>query len=221
MTGFLVRPYRRPDRAALFRIAADTAFFGDPVEVFLDDRRIFCDAFYAYYTDLEPDYSWVACVEEEVVGFVVGATDTTRQERRWRRELLIGVLWRALRVRYRVGRRTLTYTDRIIRSSLRGEFPHADLFRYPAHLHINVDAPWRGQGIGRSLIVTYLDQLRGLGVPGVHLHTTSLNEAACRLYTGVGFRLLDARPTTVWSHLVDRPVENRCYGLRLVEDSVG
>ena len=31
-------------------------------------------------------------------------------------------------------------------------------------------------------MLTYLDQLREIGAPGVHLQTTSRSEAACRMY---------------------------------------
>ena len=215
MTVWQVRPYGAADRGALHRIAADTAFFGDPVERFLPDRRLFLDAFYAYYTDREPAHSWVACAAGEVVGFVVGAVDTAAQQRSWRREILPRVAWRALRGRYHLGWATWRYTARVARAALRGEFAQPDLVAYPAHLHINVDRQWRGQGIGAGLMAAYLGQLRRLGVPGVHLSTTDLNRAACRLYERTGFRLLDARPTTVWAGLVAHPVEHRCYGLRL------
>ena len=40
-----IKPYQQSDRDDVFCIAADTAFFGEPVEAFLDDRRLFCDAF--------------------------------------------------------------------------------------------------------------------------------------------------------------------------------
>ena len=40
-----VRRYKPQDREDIFRIAADTAFFGEPVETLLEDRRVFCDAF--------------------------------------------------------------------------------------------------------------------------------------------------------------------------------
>jgi hypothetical protein len=43
-----IRRYERRDCAAVYRLAADTAFFGDPVEAFLDDRALFCRAFVAY-----------------------------------------------------------------------------------------------------------------------------------------------------------------------------
>jgi ribosomal protein S18 acetylase RimI-like enzyme len=98
---------------------------------------------------------------------------------------------------------------------LRGELTHADLDIYPAHLHINVDSEYRGHGLGRKLMEAYLQQLRDLGVKGVYLDTTSLNEIACRLYEKMGFRLLEARPARFWAKWFGHPVENRCYGLKL------
>ena len=35
----------------------------------MEDRNVFLDAFYAYYTDLEPEHAWVACADAAVVGF--------------------------------------------------------------------------------------------------------------------------------------------------------
>lgn len=210
-----VRPYRQADRAAVMRLAADSAAFGEPVEAFLEDRRLFCDAIYRYYLDYEPEHAWVAAVELEVVGFLAGCTDEARRARCLATRILPGLAWGLLRGGYRVGRRTTRYALHALAAVIRREFPTVDLTQYPAHLHINVDAAWRGRGAGRRLIETYLEQLRSLGVPGVHLRTTNLNIAAVALYTRIGFRLLAARPTRLWRHVTDQPVENRCYGLRL------
>lgn len=210
-----IRPYRQADRGAVLRIAADTAAFGGPVETFLDDRRLFCDAFYRYYVDFEPEHAWVATVEPEVVGFLVGCTDRARRDRLMATRIIPSLAWRLLRGRYRVGRCTWTHALDEMGAAARREFPAVDLARYPAHLHINLDARWRGLGAGRRLLDAYLAQLLTLGVPGVHLHTTSLNVAAVALYTRMGFRLLDARPTRLWERVVAGPVENRTYGLRI------
>jgi len=214
MPDMTIRPYAPADRSIVHRIAADTAFFGDPVEIFLDDRRVFCDAFATYYTDLEPEHAWVACVEGEVVGFLLGCVDTS-QQRSWFRKALPGMIGRALKGVYRVGKRSLNYTARIVQAVLRGEFTHVDLASYPAHLHINLDACSRGLGLGGRLIEAYLCQLRQLGIPGVHLETTSQNQAACHLYRKAGFELLNAHHTRLWKRYVPVPVENRCYGLKL------
>ncbi|MGE3916050.1 MAG: GNAT family N-acetyltransferase [Hyphomicrobiaceae bacterium] len=43
--------------------------------------------------------------------------------------------------------------------------------RYPAHLHINLAAGARNQGVGSRLIAAFLADAKGAGLPGVHLVT--------------------------------------------------
>ena len=213
-----VRPYQLADREAVLRIAADTAFFGEPIEAYFDDRRLFCDAFYSYYTDFEPEHGWVAAEAGSagaVVGFLMGSTNTPRQNRTFSQKILPRVILNCLAGRYRFGLHTARYVSGVVRAWLGGEFARADLSIYPAHLHINLSVEWRRYGLGRRLIEVYLEQLRNSCLPGVHLKTTSLNEAACTLYEKMGFTLLDSRLTHLWGHLYRRPVYNLCYGLKL------
>jgi ribosomal protein S18 acetylase RimI-like enzyme len=211
-----VRPYRSGDRQAVFRIAADTAFFGEPVEAFLEDRNLFCDFFYAYYTDLEPEHGWVACAGEEVVGFLMGSIDTRARPHRWLGKIFPRVFRRLILGGYQLGRSTFRYGLRQVQGELRGEHLEVDVASYPAHLHLNMAVGWRGQGFGRQLLDAHLGQMRALSIPGVHLSTTSANTAACRLYERTGFRLLSACPTRRWEGMVPSPIEERIYGMKLV-----
>jgi ribosomal protein S18 acetylase RimI-like enzyme len=195
-------------------LAADTAFFGDPVEAFLDDRALFCAAFVAYYTDHEPERLWVAEIDGTVVGYVTGCGDSRRQAQTFRSRVLPGVLWGVLRRRYRIGFKTLRFALRMAREGLRHGRPDVSLDRYPGHLHINVLAGARGNRIGRALLERSLVQFWATGVPGVHLSTTDHNVAACHLYESVGFRLLHAWPSRLWDSLVDRPIQRRIYGIQ-------
>jgi GNAT superfamily N-acetyltransferase len=212
-----VRPFQQKDTEDVLRIGADTAFFGAPVETYLDDRRLFCDAFYKYYTKYEIEFSWVAAPEGHVVGFLMGCIDTRAQQKRWSRMIFPGLIFSIFTGKYRLGSRTWHYVFNLLESASRREYHAVDLDAYPAHLHINLEAKWRGQGLGRKLIETYLEQLRRLSVPGVHLMTTSQNSAACRLYEHIGFQLLDAKTTRAWERYIPHPMENRCYGYRLNE----
>src|SRR5262245_56638092 len=100
MSAIRIRPYARLDRDAVLRLAADTAFFGEPLEHYLDDRQLFCDAMYAYYTDLESEHAWVACAGTEVVGFLVACVDSSAHRRRWVARILPRLAFGVLRGRY-------------------------------------------------------------------------------------------------------------------------
>ncbi len=216
MPELIVCPYRPTDRMAVFRIGADTAFFGAPIEAYMEDRNAFLDAFYAYYTDLEPEHTWVACANGEVVGFLAGCVDSRIYTRNLLRVIIPRVAGNFLRGKYHIGKRSLQYFSGLLGGLLRREYTHVDADIYPAHLHINVESAWRGYKLGQRLMEAYLGQLRKLGIIGVYLDTTSLNEIACRLYEKMGFRLLDARPDRFWAKWFGHPVDNRCYGLKLL-----
>jgi ribosomal protein S18 acetylase RimI-like enzyme len=210
-----IRKYQPADQAAVLSLAADTAFFGDPVEAFLDDRQLHADAFARYYVDHETTYVWLAESPTGVVGFLLGCADTARQTRQWRRYILCNVLVRALAGKYRLGRRTASFGWGMLIGVIRGEEVRIDLGEYPAHLQIDVQQGYRGMGVGRLLIEAYLEQLRGLAVSGVHLETTSHNEPACHLYEKVGFHMIDRRPNHYWSAWFGYAVDNLAYGLKL------
>jgi ribosomal protein S18 acetylase RimI-like enzyme len=211
---YQIRPYRPQDREAVWGLVADTAFFGAPVETFLDDRALFCAAFAAYYTDYEPGRLWVAEVTGTVVGYVMGCGDSRRRTRVSCTHVLPAVLVGTVKGHYRIGRKTLRFALRALQELLEGTVPSVPLARFPGHVHINVAEPARGQGIGRSLLEACLAQFWATGTSGVHLLTTDHNQAACHLYEKLGFRLLDARQTHLWHGLVAGEVQNRAYGIR-------
>jgi ribosomal protein S18 acetylase RimI-like enzyme len=203
------------DRADVLRIGAETAFFGQPADILMEDRAIYSDFFYAYYTDVWGEWCWVACAGQTVVGFLTGCPQTGAGYNPWLASIAPGAMWRFLRGYYRLGPRTVRYIQAVAGAWLRQEFTHVDVERYPAHLHVNVSAAWRGKGLGAALLQTFLQQLREGGVPGVHLNTTSANEAACALYEKLGFQLLQSRAMAMWRPWLGRIVQRRSYGLGL------
>jgi ribosomal protein S18 acetylase RimI-like enzyme len=210
-----IRPYRSEDREGLFKIAADTAFFGEPIEIYMEDRRIFLDAFYAYYTDYEPEHAWVATANDEVVGFLTGCVDSAKKDKIVNRHINPRVIFRLLTGYYQIGSKARRYLWRMWKSQRKHLFPSVNLGEYPAHLHINVSEKWRGYGIGVRLMKVYLDQLSYLKVPGVHLGTSSENQVACQLYEKLGFQLMEEKAAIMWEGIVDHPVYNRAYALKL------
>jgi hypothetical protein len=160
MPDVLIRPYKVSDQQAVFQIAADTAVFGEPVEAFLDDRNLFCDSFVGYYTLHKAGYCWVADNGTGVIGYLLGSTQNIIQSLQWRRYILPNLLKNVVTRRYQLGQRTVNYAVGMLVGLMKGEEPTVDLATYPAHLHINIQQGYRGGGVGRSLLNSYLVQLR-------------------------------------------------------------
>jgi ribosomal protein S18 acetylase RimI-like enzyme len=211
----IIRPYQASDQATLLEISAETAYFGDPVEAFLEDRRLYNDAFARYYIEYETAMVWVAEGSMGLSGFLLGCADTSTHNRHWRNYILDKVLINVLRGKYRLGRQTAGFAFGMLAGMIRNEAVPGDLSEYPAHLQIDVKKGFRGEGVGRRLIEAYLGQLRELNVSGVHLGTTSHNQAACHLYEKAGFQLLDEHLNSFWTRKFGFEVRNRSYGLKL------
>ena len=114
-SGGFVRPFQPADRHSLLTIGSDTAFFGAPIERYLNDRHTFEDCFYTYYTDYEPHHAWIAMLsnsenQEQVAGFLTGCTDSQRQKQVMRQKILPGAVLKWLRGGYRTGSKTWRYT---------------------------------------------------------------------------------------------------------------
>lgn len=210
-----VQKYKEKDRQGVYKIAADTAFFGKPIENFLDDRKVFIEFFVKYYLDYESEYTLVAQEENQVVGYLTGCLNTRGQRRRYWNRIIIPGIRNALWGKFSLGRKTWRYAYSLLMGVLRQEYPYIDYEKYPAHLHINVETESRGQGWGRKLMLAYLGQLSDQVICGVHLETTNLNHVARGLYESVGFQLLRSSPTKVWNYLVPFPVNNLVYGMVL------
>lgn len=215
MDGATIRHYQNLDRAAVFTISADTAFFGEPVEAFLEDRLLYCDAYTRYYLDFETPFVWVADGPDGLAGFLLGCADTSSYLKGWREYLVTRVLVWAISGHYKLGPRTARFAWGMLAGLTRGDEPEVDPQAYPAHLQIDVRQGCRGMGVGYELINAYLDQLRALGICGVHLGTTSHNEVACHLYEKMGIQELGSCPNYFWTGMIGKKVNNRSYGLKL------
>lgn len=175
------------------RICHLTGFMGDPADWFWADEASFADMFSGYYTDAEPESALVVEADGAVCGYLLGCRDSTRA---WdpvrvaarhvvRRGIAVrpgtaGTVWRA------VGD---TIGDLATRRVRLADLELVDP-RYPAHLHVNLLPAARGRGAGGALVRTWLDELRGDGVPGCFLQTMAENTAAVAFFEAMGFRTL-------------------------------
>jgi len=142
------------------------------------------------YRKLLPNWSYVALLDERVIGYLTGCPDTASFARRefvrctlpLLRQIVIGCF------------RGDSYGQRFARQQLGLEKSVARCFpmpvrrqiaaAFPAHLHMNVDSDYRHSGVGTRLLTHYVDDLRRVRIPGVHLFCGG---TPVPFYTRVGF----------------------------------
>jgi GNAT superfamily N-acetyltransferase len=187
-TGLHIRPYEARDRAAVRQICADTADAGQPVERFFPDREVIADLLTNYYTQFEPQSTFVADDGGGVVGYLTGCLNTKRFVRveTWRiapvvfvKALVRGTLWHPQTLRLLRANIGLWLTG--------GHAGRPSLHDYPAHLHINIQDGFRGHGLGQDLVKTFCDRAVEAGVRGVHANVSADNPRGSHFFEQLGF----------------------------------
>ncbi|HBX70417.1 MAG TPA: hypothetical protein DEH25_13825 [Chloroflexi bacterium] len=196
MSEIIIRSYQPGDEPAIEAITYRTGFKGDDLtgRKYCDDAHLWFLIFIGYYTRYEPEHCFVAVEGEQVIGFICGTPDTLAQEVRFRQKV---VLRAALRLfgytswRYPRSFKTVLGLARQYAAEPKNTENDPILTQYPAHLHINVLPGHQSQGVGTQLIRRFENHMRGLGVSGLHLGTTSKNHKAVPFYHKMGFELVE------------------------------
>lgn len=213
----VIRPYNKEDREAIRKICCDTAFMGQPMEIFFDDREILADIFTSYYTDYEPESIFVADFKGNVVGYLIGCKNITTKEKVFSRFILPRVLISFIKKGLIFKKKTLRFLFHAIKSLLKGEFQKPKVPKdYPADLHINIDENFRRFGLGTKLMDVFFEYLRNNRIPGIHLATFS--EQGINFFLKMGFTLLWERKTSQWRYLINRDIKTSTFGKLLKED---
>ncbi len=210
-----IRPYRSFDREAVRRIALATAMMGRPSSLFFKGEDLFADALTQYFTDYEPESSFVAVADQGTVGYIIGARDTRVMEARSREKLLLPLIGKAWMSGTLLCKKNLRLLSQVILPAFCGRLAVPDFYEgYPATLHINLLSGVRGVGLGGKLIEAFLNYLRRMNVGGVHMATMS--EAAGRFFVRQGFSLLYRSSRPYFHHVIGEDVPLLIYGKRLV-----
>ena len=74
--SFTIRSYRSSDREAVRRLCCETGFLGEPIDPVYEDRELFADFLTTYYTDHEPESSFVTTPSGELQRLFAGLAQT-------------------------------------------------------------------------------------------------------------------------------------------------
>jgi hypothetical protein len=191
--SFVIRSYRASDRAAVRKLCCQTGFLGEPIDPVYQDHELFADFLTTYYTDHEPESSFVIELEGEICGYLLGSRrPLLNQLYAFQQNLVLG--FRAL-LRYR---RYNEHSRRFVRWVLSHgwrEVPAAP--RRVPHFHINLLPEARKMSTTRSLMSAYLSYLYRCGEKRVYGQiVTFASRRGEKMFERYGFRVMNRAEIT-------------------------
>lgn len=200
---FTTRPYQPSDRETIRRICCDTGFLGEPIDSIFSDRDLFADYLTRYYTDVEPESSWVGVKNGQVVGYLLAC-------KRWNLNKWWG-MWNNVRlagkafVRFITGKydaKDRKFLKWIILSGWK-ETPKAP--ENSGHMHFNSLKEHRKMGIARDLVVTMIQDFKKHGVPQVFGQMVTYDHRRTeKLYEYLGWKVLAKKKITKYQDRLDK-----------------
>src|SRR5688500_1651353 len=77
---FEIRKLQSGDRERIRALCCETGFLGKAIDPVFEDRELFADYLTAYYTDWEPESSFVLLLNGEIRGYLLGSRWPFRQQ---------------------------------------------------------------------------------------------------------------------------------------------
>jgi ribosomal protein S18 acetylase RimI-like enzyme len=187
---FKIRPYHPSDLCALYRICLLTGDNGKDATAQYRDPELLGHYYAGPYGVYEPDLCFVLTADGDPCGYILGARDSRafgeRLEQEW---------FPTLRERYPMPADEDDSPDaHMIRAIHRGYSISPEAEAYPAHLHIDLLPVAQHQGMGSKMMRAFLDRLRELHIPAVHLGVGIENRHAVAFYARAGFHIIQQYP---------------------------
>jgi hypothetical protein len=196
MTGekqFTIRSYRPSDRAAVRELCCKTGFLGEPIDAVYSDRELFADFLTTYYTDREPESSFVLEVDGEIRGYLLGSRKPLRNQL-YSFCQNIWLFFRTL-LRYpRYNDRSRRFIRWMVMNGWR-EVPAAP--RRTPHFHINLLPDARKISTTRALMSAYLSYLYRCGEKRVYGQIVTFeSRRGEKMFERYGFKVLNRAEIT-------------------------
>jgi ribosomal protein S18 acetylase RimI-like enzyme len=201
--AFQIRKFEPADRSRVRELCCATGFLGKSIAPVFEDLEIFADYLTAYYTDREPESSFVLLVNGEIRGYLLGSRHPARQGR-FNRVSNLSLALRGL-VRYRrYNPASRKFVQWILRQAWR-EVPAAP--RDMAHFHINLLPDARQLATTSALVDAYLAYLYEHGEKAVYGQMVVFEERrGARLFERFGFEVLNKAEITKYRDVYPGPV---------------
>ncbi|HEX8678889.1 MAG TPA: hypothetical protein VF683_02935 [Chthoniobacterales bacterium] len=196
--GYTIRSFRTSDREAVRRLCCETGFLGAPIDPVYEDRELFADFLTTYYTDHEPESSFVVERDGELHGYLLGCRKPLWNQLYSLYQNIVLFL-RAL-LRYpRYNARSRRFIVWILMNGWR-EVPAAP--RRTPHFHINLLPDARSISTTRALFGAYFSYLYAHGHKRVYGQIVTFeSRRGEKMFERYGFRVIDRAEITKYKAL--------------------
>jgi len=198
-----IRSYRPSDRDAVRRLCCQTGFLGTPIDPVYEDRQLFADFLTTYYTDWEPESSFVVEIDGEIRGYLLGSRRPLRNQLYsfWQNiSLFLKALTRYFRY-HEASRRFILWT---LAHGWR-EVPAAP--RRVPHFHINLLPDARKMSTTRALMSAYLSYLYRCGEKRVYGQIVTFeSRRGEKMFERYGFKVLNRGEITKYKAFYSQSV---------------
>ncbi|PZR72610.1 MAG: GNAT family acetyltransferase [Chthoniobacterales bacterium] len=200
---YAIRNYRPTDRAAVRRLCCETGFLGEPIDPVFEDREIFADFLTTYYTDHEPESSFVLEVNGEIRGYLLGSRKPLRNQIYAFYQNVV-LFFRALSRYPRYLARSRKFIRWMVWYGWR-EVPAAP--RSTPHFHINLFPDARKVSTTRALMSAYLNYLYRFGERRVYGQIVTFeSRRGEKMFERYGFKVLNRAEITKYKALYPKSV---------------
>jgi hypothetical protein len=200
---FEIRKFQAADRSRVRELCCETGFLGNPIDPVFEDRELFADYLSAYYTDWEPESSFVLLVNGEIRGYLLGSRHPFRQQL-YNLYNNVSLFLRGLARYPRYSAASKKFVHWILRQAWR-EVPASP--RRTAHFHINLLADARSVAQTRALMDSYLKYLHENGERRVFGQMVVFEDRrGTKMFERYGFKVLNKTEITKYRDVHPGPV---------------
>ena len=199
----VIRPYRPSDRDAVRNLCCETGYLGKAIDPVFEDRELFADYLTSFYTDREPESTFVLEQDGEVKGYLMGSRRPLLQQ--FHNFFLNLSLFARGVLRYpRYNKQSKAFVRWILLNAWR-EVPAAP--RRMPHFHFNMLPEAQGFGTAREILVQFLNHLRAHGETHVFGQVVTFEDRrGARVFERFGFQVVEKKEITKYRAHRDEPV---------------
>ena len=178
-----IRPYKPSDLDSLYTICLKTGDSGKDAGRKYKYPKLLGHLYAAPYAVLEPELTFIVTLDEQPSGYILGTKNS-----KLFREISENEWFPNLRAQYPLPNENDISADAVIIKRIHeGYILKKELSDYPAHLHVDLLPNTQGKGIGKRIMQVFIDKLKELNVPALHLEVGKKNIAAVGFYKRMGF----------------------------------